>query len=314
MDVTNSSEDPFALPPTKKLRQDDTDNPFLASDVLDAHIVVKQEQIAESTAASASHTTGGADHSFDDSMLLLDGLEELDETSAAPLYAVQSEPQGQNWQEVQNTMANHRPELAKQESAMSIVSDEPAVAGGDLRMYWIDAVERNNNVYLFGKVAHGSSYQSCCVQVSNIERNVFLLPRIDPATNERFDALDVHRDFEEIALRSGVRDFACKPVERKYAFEIAGVPASAEYLKVVYAFSQPVLPADISGSTFERAFGTTYSALELLLLKRRMMGPCWLEIKGARMVEDRDHLSWCRLEVAVDDPKLVSVLSDDAIA
>ncbi|KAJ2900497.1 DNA-directed DNA polymerase alpha catalytic subunit pol1, partial [Coemansia aciculifera] len=209
-------------------------------------------------------------------------------------------------------MVRQAPALEEASSAAPAVAEE--VPTGSLRMYWIDAMEKNGNVYLFGKMAQGSSFQSCCVQVTKLERNVFLLPRIDASTGERFDALDVHRDFEQLALRQGIRGFACKPVERKYAFEIADVPASAEYLKVVYDFSQPALPIDISSTTFERAFGTTYSALELFLLKRRIMGPCWLDVAGVRVVESRDRLSWCRAEYTVDDAKRVVVLSDDAIA
>ncbi|KAJ2095769.1 DNA-directed DNA polymerase alpha catalytic subunit pol1 [Coemansia sp. S100] len=298
MDISDPSQDPFALPPTKRVRHDIKD-PFLEAD--SEVVVVKQEPVAE------SHD--GVDQFIDDSVL--DGLDELEVVKEEALYAEDDEPRGQNWMEVQNAMASHTP--ATQASAVAVSATEE-VPAGDLRMYWIDAMEKNGNVYLFGKMAQGTSYQSCCVQVTKLERNVFLLPRIDQATGERYDALDVHRDFEQLALRRGIRDFACKPVERKYAFEIADVPASAEYLKVVYGFDQPALPADISGTTFERAFGTTYSALELFLLKRRIMGPCWLEIKGVRVVEPRDRLSWCRAEFLVDDAKRVSVLSDDAIA
>jgi DNA polymerase alpha subunit A len=37
---------------------------------------------------------------------------------------------------------------------------------------------------------------------------------------------------------------------------------------------------DLSGKTFSRVFGTNTSALEHFIIKRRMMGPCWLEIKS----------------------------------
>ncbi|KAJ2836260.1 DNA-directed DNA polymerase alpha catalytic subunit pol1, partial [Coemansia sp. 'formosensis'] len=300
IDISDPSLDPFALPPTKKVRHD-AENPFLEPT---PDVVVKQEPVA-----AESHDD--ADHYIDDSVL--DGLDSLEETKVEEaLYAEEGESRGQSWMEVQNAMASHTPATQTSEATETVVAEE--VATGDLRMYWIDAMEKNGNVYVFGKMAQGATYQSCCVQVTGLERNVFLLPRIDAATGERYDALDVHRDFEQLALRRGIRDFACKPVDRKYAFEMADVPATTEYLKVVYDFSQPALPADLSSTTFERAFGTTYSALELFLLKRRMMGPCWLDIKGVRAVEPRDRLSWCRAEYVVDDAKRVKVLSDDALA
>ncbi|KAJ2814452.1 DNA-directed DNA polymerase alpha catalytic subunit pol1, partial [Coemansia erecta] len=186
--------------------------------------------------------------------------------------------------------------------------------GGDTaHIFWIDALEKNGSLYVVGKEPCAQGFRSCCVKVSGLERNVFLLPRVSPATGERFSALEVHKEFEALAMRQGVRAFACKPVERKYAFELGGVPAAAEYLKVVYGFDQPALRDDLSGATFERAFGTTYSALELFLLKRRIMGPCWLRVQGARSVDRFNRLSWCRSEYTVGNPKDVLVMDDAAM-
>ena len=37
---------------------------------------------------------------------------------------------------------------------------------------------------------------------------------------------------------------------------------------------------DASGPTFSHVFGTNTSAFELLVLKRKIMGPCWLDVKS----------------------------------
>lgn len=42
---------------------------------------------------------------------------------------------------------------------------------------------------------------------------------------------------------------------------------------------EPQIPANVSSPTFSRIFGTNTSAFELLVLKRKIMGPCWLQIK-----------------------------------
>lgn len=47
--------------------------------------------------------------------------------------------------------------------------------------------------------------------------------------------------------------------------------------------SEPEIAIDCSGPTFSHVFGTNTSAFELLVLKRKIMGPCWLEIKGAAL-------------------------------
>ena len=44
----------------------------------------------------------------------------------------------------------------------------------------------------------------------------------------------------------------------------------------------PQLPSDLEGQTFSRAFGTNTSSLELLLIERKIKGPCWLDVKLPR--------------------------------
>ncbi|KAJ1938565.1 DNA-directed DNA polymerase alpha catalytic subunit pol1, partial [Linderina macrospora] len=237
---------------------------------------------------------------------IMDAIDEKPaQPPAEPLYAEDATDKGTNWMDVQTGVGTSQPTTLSQTEA-------PSLATGDLCMYWLDAFEKNGNIYLFGKTPANGSYQSCCVQVSGVERNVFVLPSIDPTTGERFNALDVHKEFEKLALPI-IRRFDCKPVVRKYAFEIAGVPSEAEYLKVVYSFTQPALPADMKGTTFERTFGTSYSALELFLLKRRIMGPCWLTLHNATAIDTHDRLSWCRTEFSIADPKLVKIMDDSAI-
>jgi DNA polymerase alpha subunit A len=40
-----------------------------------------------------------------------------------------------------------------------------------------------------------------------------------------------------------------------------------------------------TGSTFSHVFGSNTTPFELLVVKRKIMGPCWLEIKGAALSE-----------------------------
>jgi hypothetical protein len=43
------------------------------------------------------------------------------------------------------------------------------------------------------------------------------------------------------------------------------------------------MPNNISSPNFARIFGTNTSAFELFVLKRKIMGPCWLEIKNVEV-------------------------------
>lgn len=91
---------------------------------------------------------------------------------------------------------------------------------------------------------------------------------------------EIYKEFDELRRRHKISSFASKPVSRKYAFELPDIPAESDYLKVVYPFSEPEIPAESKGKTFSKIFGTKTSALELFLLKRKLMGPSWIKIKS----------------------------------
>jgi len=88
---------------------------------------------------------------------------------------------------------------------------------------------------------------------------------------------------EKIADKYKIMTFKSMKVSRQYAFDKTDVPAESEYLEVRYSAEFPTLPADLSGETFSRVFGTNTSALEMFLLDRKMKGPSWLDISSAQV-------------------------------
>lgn len=70
----------------------------------------------------------------------------------------------------------------------------------------------------------------------------------------------------------------------------------------------PALPAEQTGRTFSRLFGGPTSLQELLIRKRKLMGPCWLDVTHAQLVGGARQ-SWCALEYVVASPKHLAVLS-----
>lgn len=118
---------------------------------------------------------------------------------------------------------------------------------------------------------------------------------------------DVYEELDHVLSKHNIKEFACRPVERGYAFDdVPDAPAEGTYMKVAYSFSrkcgglvgcgdfcklrnfslpllEPPLPSDINGKTFSNIFGANTNALELLILKRRLMGPCWITISNAEV-------------------------------
>ncbi|XP_071950860.1 DNA polymerase alpha catalytic subunit-like [Antedon mediterranea] len=185
-----------------------------------------------------------------------------------------------------------------------------------LRFYWFDSYEdpykQPGVVYLFGKVWIDSAktHVSCCVPVKNIERQVFLLPReTNLRTNEPVGFRDVYEEVNSrVSERFKLMKFKCRKVTKKYCFEQHDVPAESEYLEVRYAADLPQLPSDLTGDTFSTVFGTNTSCCEILLMERKIQGPCWLDVKMPQL--SPKPITWCKVEAFVTRTDHVTVVKD----
>lgn len=102
---------------------------------------------------------------------------------------------------------------------------------------------------------------------------------------------DVYKEFDEYANKMRIMEFNCKEVKKHYSFEKEGTPKTSDYLEVRYNARYPAINSDYSGLAIERVFGTTVNALELLLIERKIKGPCWLDIKNISPTAGR--FAWC---------------------
>ncbi|KIK69524.1 hypothetical protein GYMLUDRAFT_151355 [Collybiopsis luxurians FD-317 M1] len=188
---------------------------------------------------------------------------------------------------------------------------------GSLRFFWVDYLEHQGELFFVGKLKDKTSgtWVSCCVNVKNLDRNLFVLPRTRRAeqgedgewydTDEVPELTDVYRDFDAIRSKRDIKKFRGKFVDRQYAFGDPDVPREkTKWMKVAYPFTGN----DARSPNIAKIFGTNTSAFELLVLKRKIMGPCWIEIKSP--VIDNRGISWCKLEVVVEDPKDFNPASD----
>ncbi|KAK7288551.1 hypothetical protein RIF29_02012 [Crotalaria pallida] len=104
------------------------------------------------------------------------------------------------------------------------------------------------------------------------------------------------------------------PVKRKYAFERSEIPAGENYVvKISYPFKDPELPVNLRGESFCALLGTQRSALELLLIKRKIKGPSWLKISNFSTPAASQRVSWCKSEVVVDSSKDIKISTSSKI-
>lgn len=186
---------------------------------------------------------------------------------------------------------------------------------GSLRFFWLDYLEINGSLCLFGKVKDKSNggYASTFVKIDQILRKLYFLPREHRSrhgqiSDEEVEMEDVYQEVDEYMSKMKVGMHKIKSCTRKYAFELANVPKSAEYLKLMYPYDKPALPMDVTGETFSHVFGTNTSLFEQFVLWKNIMGPCWLNIEEADF-SAVNGASWCKLECQVSNPGAVSLLS-----
>ncbi|EJD43695.1 hypothetical protein AURDEDRAFT_88520 [Auricularia subglabra TFB-10046 SS5] len=198
-----------------------------------------------------------------------------------------------------------------EQSAKCLESD------GSFRFFWLDAYEADGKVHFIGKCRDKDTkaWISCCVTVENMERNLYVLKRqkqLDDDENET-DIIptdeDVWADVAAIRRQAGISSWKAKWVERQYAFGEKDIPTGKHpWLEVVYSFNHPALPSNIMTPNIARILGTNTSAFELLVMKRRIMGPCWLNIKQPTKTEK--PISWTRFEVIVSNPEDINPFPD----
>ncbi|CAN0219247.1 unnamed protein product, partial [Ectocarpus sp. 12 AP-2014] len=186
--------------------------------------------------------------------------------------------------------------------------------------------------------AAGTTFLSACVAVHSIEREVLVLPRLVEKDGEDSDGdegasgggggakrADIGAVYQEMAsvlvprvIKRNAKgeQFRRVPVMRKYAFGDLSVPREeTQYLKIKYPAGYPALPEDVcesGGKTFQAIFGARTPLIESFLIKRKLMGPCWITVRNPKV--NNAPVSWCKVEVAAQSPKSITRLMAEEVA
>lgn len=211
--------------------------------------------------------------------------------------------------------------IQKTQTNLSAISEPPKqynLGDNDLEFYWLDAVEDYKNksrIHLFGKVRHpGQSdkqkkidYFSGNLQIKNMKRNIFVFKKEDSTASleEMQEEIEGRIKFKHSYIYNKMK---MKPCKKYYAFEMNVQHGEVECIKISYSFDFPTLDIPFEGKTYKGIFGTTYTPIEMFMLKRKIMGPCWLKVQNVEEVRDRE--SYCSYEFFVDTYKDMIVHED----
>lgn len=74
---------------------------------------------------------------------------------------------------------------------------------------------------------------------------------------EKKMAMNMYAEIEDIRKKKfqNIKSWKCKPVTRKYAFEMPLQQGEYQFLKIKYDATMPALPSNLTGNTFECIFG-----------------------------------------------------------
>ena len=286
-------------------------------------------------ANSHLHQTGEMEISDDFQSAVDDSRMEIDTSSAAvetqnieqPLKSLQKEA-SDDWQKIKQMQQSVEPsrdalKVDHTQTLQSLDYSLPLNKDGTLSFYWFDAHEENNglDLYLFGKIYQPEvkSFVSCALKINGMQREIYALPKTkgkarSALTKEEEDkqVMNIYTELDDIRKRKypQITKWRCKPVTRKYAFEMPIQHGEHRFLKIKYDCTMPSLPQGMTGNTFECLFGAGQSMLELFILKRKIKGPCWITVKNPQKILDVKK-TWCRQEIQIADPKQVEVTIDD---
>lgn len=130
-------------------------------------------------------------------------------------------------------------------------------------------------------------------------------------TDIKVSLADVYNEFKNtISVQLKLETFRARKICKNFAYHPIGIdiPKQCEYIEIRYDGKRAVPNVDTKYNSIAHIFGTTSTALERFLLEQKIKGPCWLEVTFYKKLSHPQN--WCSVDVIVNNPKNVQVLSE----
>lgn len=166
--------------------------------------------------------------------------------------------------------------------------------GSILRLFWTDYIEQGNGLVLFGKTVKGDG---AAVVLRGIDRDLYLLPR----PNKTLE--NVAEEMSSFFSQNGVTSLRTMPSTLKDCF--AKDKSEQTYLRVKAPYIREPVPPE--GSTYSKCNGANVTPLETFVINKRIMGPCWLDVK---VQATANTVSWTGTSVECSSPAHVTIVPE----
>ena len=204
--------------------------------------------------------------------------------------------------------------------------DEKIFEDDFIPFYWIDIyedeIEKRGRIYMFGKIYIKSTneYKNCVIGIDGNVRKIYVYPKY--STQDYIE--NVINEITSVRIQNKIHStantpFKMKIVDRQYCFEKEEVPHGInKFIKCVYPYSLPRIDnSNLVGEHYSYIFGTLTKPIENFLIKKKIMGPCWLKIKCGNISNNSlsrsSKKTLCFAELLVNNPSDVITLSDNDI-
>ena len=170
--------------------------------------------------------------------------------------------------------------------------------------------KNNSNLYLFGKTKKNNEFINTCIQVKNIMREIYVMPR------EGNTVQQVEEEIKGLISNSKNKkiDIKFEIVKKKYCFEldVDYRNIETEILKVSFSFEKRTLNwLRQTGKTYKGVFGINNQALELFMLQNKIQGSCWLDICDYTINDSNHKFAPNMLNVEINEYNKSIKMSDE---
>lgn len=140
------------------------------------------------------------------------------------------------------------------------------------------------------------------IEVLNFKRCLYFV--LNPAANEQ----DAKSEIGDLLRSHGILNSEITLTGMKYIFEIEGIPrGDVRVCEVRYPFGiQSQMPSPATkGYTFTYIIGTTYTPMELFVIRNQIKGPQWLRVPK-KLLEAKEEVSKSNIiEFSLTEPECI---------
>jgi DNA polymerase family B, exonuclease domain len=141
--------------------------------------------------------------------------------------------------------------------------------------------------------------------IKNVSRDVFFC--LKKGENIKDLLAEVKNIIQQkVKFMKDMEEVKIEYVKKKYAFELPVDVDQDKYvdcIKASFSFKRVFKGEEIpyEGKFYKGFFGNSYTPIEHVIIEKMLKGPDWIAVQEYTITPLKDKVSWCNLEITIDD-------------